>query len=68
MFFLEIMDKLYDTKVVPKLMLIHFGQTCNSIYQNSDKAHVFCSALTFQQASADIRMSAIDVILLCNMD
>ncbi len=42
------------TRVVPKLMLILSGQTCNGIYRNSDKARVFCSVLSFQQAHTDI--------------
>ncbi len=29
-------------------------RTCNTICQNSDKAHVFCRALPFQQASTNI--------------
>ncbi len=46
------------TRVVPKLMLLLSGWTCNAIYRNSDKAHVFCSAWSFQQASTDVCMSS----------
>ncbi len=42
------------TKVVPTLVLILSGRTYNAIYQNSDKAHVFCGALPFQQAPTDV--------------
>ncbi len=42
------------TKVVPKLVLILSRQTCNTICRNSNKAHVFCSALSFQQALLDV--------------
>ncbi len=44
-------------RVVPKLAPILFGQTCNTIHQNSKKTHVFCSALSFQQAPKDVCMS-----------
>ncbi len=33
------------------------GQTCNTIYQNFDKAHVFCNSLFFQRAPMDVCMS-----------
>ncbi len=32
-------------------------QTCNVMYQNSNKVHVFCSSLSFQQARRNICMS-----------
>ncbi len=44
----------FSTRVVPKLMLIPFTRTSNAIYRNSDKAHVFCSTLLFQQALANV--------------
>ncbi len=34
------------TKVVTKLVLILSEQTCNTIYQISNKARIFCSALS----------------------
>ncbi len=37
------------TGVVPQLVLILSGSTCNAIYRNSDEAYVFCSTLPFQQ-------------------
>ncbi len=40
----------YNTKVVPKLVLILSRQTRNAIYCNSNKAHILCSTLLFQQA------------------
>ncbi len=41
----EIWEELWQyTKVVQKLVLIIFGWTSNSIYRNSNEAHVFCSA------------------------
>ncbi len=46
------------TRVVPKLVLTLFGQTCTTIYQNSDKAHVFRSSLSFEQAPMGICMSS----------
>ncbi len=47
------------TGVVSKLVLILLGQTCNAIYWNSNKAHVFYSALPFQQTPADVCMSNV---------
>ncbi len=38
------------TVVVLKQMLILSRHNCNAIYRNSDKAHIFCSALLFQHA------------------
>ncbi len=32
-----------DTRVIRKLVLILSRLTCNAIYQNSNKAYVFCS-------------------------
>ncbi len=43
--------------VVPKLVFILSRWACNIIYWNSNKAYVLCSALPFQQAFADIRVS-----------
>ncbi len=43
--------------IVPKLGLILSGRTCNAIYWNSSKAHVFCSALPLQQAPMDVCVS-----------
>ncbi len=34
-----------------------FRRTCNVIYQHSNKARIFCSSLSFQQAPVDIRTS-----------
>ncbi len=42
------------TGVVPKPVLILSGWTCNAIFRNSDKAHVFCSVLCFQQTLTDV--------------
>ncbi len=42
------------TRVVPKLVLTIFGRTSNVFYRNSDKVHVFCSSLSFQQAPEDV--------------
>ncbi len=41
-------DCVTNTRVGPKLLLIVYGWTCNSIYRNSDKAHLLYSALPFQ--------------------
>ncbi len=41
-------------RVVPKLVLILSRQTCNTIHWNSEKAHVFCTVLPFQQAPLGI--------------
>ncbi len=49
--------KFSYTSVVPKLVLILSGQTCNAIYQNSDEARVFCSVLPFQQTPTNTCMS-----------
>ncbi len=45
---------MINTRVIPKLVLILFGRTCNTIYQNSNETHIFRSALPFQQASVDV--------------
>ncbi len=37
-------------------MLILSRRICNAIYRNSEKVHVFCSALPLQQALADVGM------------
>ncbi len=53
--FRRVSHRYFDyTRVVPKLVLILSGWTCNAIYRNSYEAHVFCSALPFQQAPVDI--------------
>ncbi len=51
------LQNLNVTRVVPKPVLILSRRTWNAIYWNSDKAHVFCSTLPFQQAPTDICMS-----------
>ncbi len=45
------------TRVVPKLELTLPGRTLNATYRNFDKAHVFCSSSSFQQAAVDVCMS-----------
>ncbi len=42
--------------VFPKRVLTLTRRTCNAIYRNFDKVLVFCSALFFQQAPADVCM------------
>ncbi len=42
------------TTVVPKLVLILFRRTCNTIYHNSNGVHEFYCALLFQQAPIDV--------------
>ncbi len=53
----KLIYKINYTKVVSKLVLTFSGRTCNTIYWNPDKAHVFCSSLSFQQAPTDVCMS-----------
>ncbi len=45
------------TKVIPKLVFTLSRWTCNAIYWNLDKARVFCSSLSFQQALVGVRTS-----------
>ncbi len=42
---------------MPKLLLILSRRTCNAIYQNSYEAHVFHSALPFQQAPVNVSIT-----------
>ncbi len=42
------------TRVVSKLAPTLSRQSCYAIYRNSNKVRVFCSSLSFQQASADV--------------
>ncbi len=46
----QVTNGLISTSVVPKLVLILSGRTCNAIYQNNNEAHVFCTLLSFQHA------------------
>ncbi len=47
---LRIWSLRWYTRVVPKLVLTLSGRTCNTIYRNSNKVHIFCSSLLCQQA------------------
>ncbi len=48
-----------SARFVPKLMLILSRRTFNTTYRNSGEAHVFCSALPFQQATVNVCISNI---------
>ncbi len=50
------------TTVVPKLVLILSGRTCNDIYWNSDEVNIFCSVFTFPR-STQISVCRIDLEL-----